>query len=58
MKKGDKLIGFDIEYIRENAKADECMIVFTSLQEGEEIRLVKSGKVSKLEETAQIVSLN
>lgn len=58
VKKGDKLIGFDIEYIREHAKADECMIVFTSLQEGEEIRLVKSGKVSKLEETAQIVSLN
>ena len=50
--------GFDIKYIKEHAKSDECIIVFTSLQEGEEVRLVKSGKVAKLEETAEIVSLN
>ena len=35
VKKGDKLIGFDIKYIQEHAKSDECMVVFTSLQEGE-----------------------
>ncbi|HJD03847.1 MAG TPA: glucose PTS transporter subunit IIA [Candidatus Mediterraneibacter caccogallinarum] len=58
VKKGDRLIGFDIEYIKEHAKSDECIIVFTSLQEGEEVRLVKSGKVAKLDETAEIVSLN
>ena len=58
VKKGDRLIGFDIKYIKEHAKSDECIIVFTSLQEGEEVRLVKSGKVAKLEETAEIVSLN
>ena len=58
VKKGDKLIGFDIKYIQEHAKSDECMIVFTSLQEGEEIRMSKSGKVEKLEKTAEIVSLN
>ena len=48
VKKGDKLIAFDIEYIREHAKSDECIIVFTSLKEGEEIRLTKPGKVAKL----------
>lgn len=58
VKKGDKLIGFDIEYIREHAKSDECIIVFTSLREGEEIRLVKPGKVGKLDEAAEIVSFN
>ena len=58
VKKGDKLIGFDIKYIQEHAKSDECMVVFTSLQEGEEIRMSKSGKVEKLEKTAEIVSLN
>ena len=56
VKKGDKLIGFDIKYIKEHAKSDECIIVFTSLQEGEEIRLRKPGKVSALDETAEIVS--
>ena len=57
VKKGDKLIGFDIKYIKEHAKSDECIIVFTSLQEGEEIRLTKPGKVGRLAETAEIISL-
>ena len=58
VKKGDKLITFDIKYIREHAKSDECIIVFTSLQEGEEIRLTHQGKVSQLDETAEIISFN
>ena len=58
VKKGDKLIGFDIEYIKEHAKSDECIIVFTSLQEGEEVRLTKPGRVAGLDETAEIVSFN
>lgn len=58
VKKGDKLIAFDIEYIREHAKSDECIIVFTNLQEGEEVRMTKPGKVSKLDEAAEIISLN
>ena len=56
MKKGDKLIGFDIEYIKEHAKSDECIIVFTSLQEGEEVRLAKEGSVNALDEAAEIIS--
>ena len=56
VKRGDKLIGFDIEYIKEHAKSDECIIVFTSLQEGEEIRLAKEGPVNDLDETAEIIS--
>lgn len=58
VKKGDKLIGFDIQYIKEHAKSDECIIVFTSLQEGEEIRLTKAGKVEKLDKAAEIISFN
>ena len=56
VKKGDKLIGFDIEYIKEHAKSDECIIVFTSLQEGEEVRLAKEGPVNALDEAAEIIS--
>mgnify|MGYP000246531193 CR=1 FL=1 len=58
VKKGDKLIGFDIQYIKEHAKSDECMIVFTSLQEGEEIRVKTSGRVAALDEAAELVSFN
>ena len=56
VKKGDRLIGFNIEYIKEHAKSDECIVVFTSLQEGEEIRLTKEGPVNALDETAEIIS--
>nr|WP_296958158.1 PTS transporter subunit IIABC [uncultured Mediterraneibacter sp.] len=56
VKKGDKLIGFDIEYIKEHAKSDECMVVLTSLQEGEEVRMKKTGQVEKLDETAEIIA--
>ncbi|HIZ81762.1 MAG TPA: glucose PTS transporter subunit IIA [Candidatus Mediterraneibacter pullistercoris] len=58
VKKGDKLIGFDIEYIKEHAKSDECVIVFTSLKEGEEIRLEKAGSVNALDETAALLSFD
>ena len=58
VKKGDKLIGFDIKYIKEHAKSDECIIVFTSLQEGEEIRLAKAGAVNALDEAAEIITFN
>ena len=58
VKKGDKLIEFDIQYIKEHAKSDECIVVFTSLQEGEEIRLTKAGNADKLDEVAEIISFN
>lgn len=58
VKKGDKLIGFDIKYIREHAKSDECIIVFTGLQEGEEIRLANAGPVNALDRTAEIITLD
>ena len=58
VKKGDRLIGFDIKYIQENAKSDECIIVFTSLQEGEEIHLMKPGSAEKMDEVAQIITFN
>lgn len=56
VKKGDKLMTFDIEYIKEHAKSEDCLTVFTSLGEGEEIVMKASGKVNALEEIAEIVS--
>ena len=37
VKKGDKLMEFDLQYIREHAPSDVCLTVFTGLKEGEEI---------------------
>lgn len=58
VKKGDKLLAFDIKYIKEHAKSDECLIVFTGLKEGEEIQVKKFADTDALEEIAEIVSYN
>ncbi|WP_019554055.1 PTS transporter subunit IIABC [Propionispira raffinosivorans] len=52
IKKGDKLMHFDVDYIRENATSDACLVIFTGLQEGQEIHLQKTGSVQALNEIA------
>ena len=37
VKRGDKLMEFDLQYIREHAPSNVCLTVFTGLKEGEEI---------------------
>ena len=54
VKKGDKLMEFDIEYIKEHAKSDACIGVFTSLEEGQEIVMKAEGEIEALEEIAEI----
>lgn len=56
VKRGDKLMEFDIEYIKEHAKSHDCIGVFTSLEEGEEIIMKAEGEISPLEAIAEIVS--
>lgn len=56
VKKGDKLMEFDVQYIREHAKSEDCIAVFTGLSEGEEIVMKADGEVNALDEIADIVS--
>lgn len=56
VKKGDKLMAFDVQYIKEHAKSEDCIAVFTSLSEGEEIVMKADGEVDALDEIAEIVS--
>ena len=53
VKKGDKLLEFDLQYIREHAPSDVCLAVFTSLKEGEEITVTASS-VQALDEAAEL----
>lgn len=57
IKKGDKLMAFDLEYIRKYAKSDDCIVLFTSLADGEEIVMKTVGEVDALDEIAEIVSV-
>ncbi len=43
VKKGDKLMEFDLEYVKEHAASHACMAVFTGLAEGQEIHMKKQG---------------
>ena len=49
-------VTFDLEYIQKNAASDACMIVLTSLQEGEEVKLEVNGPVERLKPVASILS--
>lgn len=50
VKKGDKLIGFDIEYIKDKVPSMATPFIFTSLSENQRVRLIKEGKVNALED--------
>jgi len=50
VKKGDPLLEFDLDYIKEHAKSTICPIVFTNLFEGENVVIVHPGKVDMKQE--------
>ena len=54
VKKGDKLMNFDIAYVKANAPSDACLCVFTDLSEGKAVTLLKTGNVNALEEAVEI----
>ncbi|WP_308590327.1 glucose PTS transporter subunit IIA [uncultured Megasphaera sp.] len=43
VKKGDKLMEFDDEFIKANAPSDACLCIFTDLEEGKEVHLAADG---------------
>ena len=54
VKKGDKLMEFDIDYIRANATSDACLVIFTGLPEGTSVEMTASGEVKALDPVARI----
>ena len=54
VKKGDKLIGFDIEYIKNKVPSMATPFIFTSLSENQRVKLIKKGKVNALEDVLVI----
>lgn len=52
VKKGDKLMEFDDAYIKAHAPSDACIMVMTGMEEGREVKLLKTGAVKALDEVA------
>ncbi|SET53631.1 PTS system D-glucose-specific IIA component, Glc family /PTS system D-glucose-specific IIB component, Glc family /PTS system D-glucose-specific IIC component, Glc family [Oceanobacillus limi] len=55
IKAGQKLLQVNLDYIKENVPSIITPIVFTNLQEGEEIKLLKEGEITQSEQN--IVSI-
>ena len=56
VKKGDKLMTFSPELLRQNPKTtDACIVLIEELPEGKKVRLTASGEVAPLMPVAEIV---
>lgn len=54
IKKGDKLLSFDLKYIQEHAKSSATVIVFTNLSDKQHLELLKLGDVQAKEEIIRL----
>ncbi|WP_315005369.1 glucose PTS transporter subunit IIA [uncultured Selenomonas sp.] len=54
VKKGDRLMKFDIDYIRANATSDACLVIFTGLPEGTSVEMTATGEVKALAPVAKL----
>lgn len=54
VKKGDRLMKFDIDYIRANATSDACLVIFTGLPEGTSVEMTVTGEVKALDPVAKL----
>lgn len=54
VKKGDRLMTFDIDYIRANATSDACLVIFTGLPEGTSVKMTATGEVKALDPVAKL----
>ena len=51
---GDKLMEFDLPFIREHAASDACMVIFTGLTSSDSLNLTKEGSVDRLDVIGEI----
>ena len=54
VKKGARLMTFDIDYIRANATSDACLVIFTGLPEGTSVEMTATGEVKALDPVAKL----
>ena len=55
VRKGDKLLTFSPELLRQNPKTtDACILLIEEMDDGQEVRLTASGEVTALAPVAEI----
>lgn len=54
-QKGDKLMEFNLSYVKENAVSEACIVIFTAMEEGTAIKVTEEKQLLALEHVADIV---
>lgn len=55
VKKGAKLMKFDLDYVKKNAVSEACMIIFTALPEGASIEVKEEKNIRALDKAADLL---
>ncbi len=53
--RGDKLMEFDLGYVKEHAVSEACIVIFTAMEEGSAVNVMDGKEVRALEHVADIV---
>ena len=54
VKKGDKLIQFDLDYVKEHAVSEACMVIYTALPEGASVKVEEEKEIRALDHAADL----
>ena len=54
VRQGDKMMEFDLSFIREHAASEACMVIFTGLTSADSLNLTKEGMVDRLDAIGEI----
>ena len=54
VKRGDKLMEFDLAYVKENAPSEACMIIYTALPSGAAIQVPEEKDIKALDHAADL----
>lgn len=53
--KGDRLMKFDLGYVKEHAVSEACIVIFTAMEEGASIRMPEEKEVRALDHVADFI---
>ncbi|PNV60232.1 PTS glucose transporter subunit IIA [Clostridium sp. chh4-2] len=54
-KKGDRLMAFDLDYIKEHAVSEACIVIFTAMEEGTAVKVIEEKEVRALDHVADLI---
>ena len=57
VKRGECLLKFDLEYVKNNAVSSACMVIYTALPEGASITVPKERELQALDYAADLTGI-